>query len=92
MSPPGTDVGFCLVADHEAMNSLLHPNAGEEPWIWAVDTEHDFEKQDTAAAYPGYFKLAIASAVPFFYPVIAGSSISGPELYSSARPIWKRAI
>lgn len=94
MVPPGADVGFCLAVDQEAMNSLLHPKADEDPWVWAVDTEYDFEDteaQNAANAYPGFFKVAVTSVVTQFWPTIAGSEIIGAELQASAQPIWKHA-
>lgn len=90
MVPPGADAGFCLAVDHEAMESLLHPKSGEDPWVWAVDTAYDFEAPQ-GDGYHGHIKVAITSVVTEFYPLIAGSSISGAELWSFAKPVWKHA-
>lgn len=93
MVPPGLDVGFCLAVDTAAMDSLLHPKAGGDPWVWAVDTNHDFEASpDSKDTYPGHFKVAITSVMTGFYPTIAGSSVEVEQLWRSAKPVWKSAV
>lgn len=94
MVPPGLDVGFCIVVDQAAMESLLAPKEGEEPWVWAVDTDFDFDAASSGAAdaYPGYFKVAVATVVTGFYAAIAGSEVEGAELWRSAQPVWKPSV
>lgn len=92
MVPPGLDVGFCIAVDHDAMNSLIHTKEGEDPWVWAVDTAFDFDAAPAQEGeYPGYFKVAVTSVIPEFFPVVAKDTMSGPEVWSFAKPLWKYA-
>ncbi|GAB7347687.1 hypothetical protein MBLNU459_g5251t1 [Dothideomycetes sp. NU459] len=93
MVPPGLDVGFGLAVDQEVMRSLIHPKSGEEPWVWAVDTDYEFTEtsgRDATDTYPGYFKVALTSVMTEFYAAIASPDVNVAGLWSLAKPIWKR--
>ena len=87
--PPGLDVGMCLVVDKTAMESLLNPVAGEEPWVIAMDLSFDYSSEVPEGEYPGYFRVAVDSVIPEFYPFV--SIMTPPELWASADPIWVSA-
>lgn len=92
--PPGLDIGMCLAVENDAMDSLLNPVPGQEPWVYAIDTSFDFEhSQDIPVGeYPGFFPVAISSLVPELYPMLAGPQMDPRELWPFAKPIWKSAF
>lgn len=85
---------MCLVVDNLAMDSLLNPVEGQDPWVWAVDVEYEdsADGEHVDKEYSGYFKVAISSLVTELWPMLAGPGMSGVELYHTADPIWKYAI
>lgn len=89
---PGLDVGMCLMLDEEAMASLLEPVEGQEPWVWAVDVNYDFNGAQTEDGYPGQFKVAIDALISELWPLLAGTGMQPENLWPSANPIWKSAI
>ncbi|PWY90626.1 hypothetical protein BO94DRAFT_545347 [Aspergillus sclerotioniger CBS 115572] len=87
--PPGLGTGMCLVVDKNAMESLLNPVAGEDPWVIAMDLSFDHSREVPEGEYPGYFRVAVDSVIPEFYPFV--SIMTPPELWASANPIWVSA-
>lgn len=85
---------MCLAVETDAMDSLLDPVPGQEPWVYAIDTSFDFEHPDdeNMDGYPGFFKVAIEALVPELYPFIAGAQMDPRELWQPRKPIWKHAI
>ena len=92
MVPPGLDIGFCLAVDEASIDSALKPTDGEDAWVWAVDTEFDFDATLAEGAYPGYFKVAVSSLITDFYPVAAAGEKTGAELWEMAKPVWKAVL
>ncbi|RAK95646.1 uncharacterized protein BO80DRAFT_429737 [Aspergillus ibericus CBS 121593] len=87
--PPGLYVGWCVVVDKAAMESLLNPVEGEEPWVIAMDLSFDHTSEVPEGEYPGYIRVAVDSVIPEFYPFV--TIMTPPELWASANPIWKSA-
>lgn len=89
---PGLDVGMCLMLDEKAMDSLLEPVEGQDPWLWAVDVDYDFDGEQTEDGYPGRFKVAIEFMVSELWPMLAGTSLQAEHLWQFANPIFKSAV
>lgn len=74
----GLQAPMILVADEQAVDSLLHPTPGVKPWVWAVDLAHDFgtEKYDIPPAdfrpeeYPGFFRVTPEAAYTDLWPLL----------------------
>lgn len=73
--PPGLDTGMILVADAQAVRSLLPHDV--EPWIWAVDVHHDCKSEDQPSLgsspvryYPGHIRVALSVVLSEFWPLL----------------------
>lgn len=96
MVQPGLDTNIILVADKAAVDSFLFPTPGEEPWVWAVDVDYNFQIGDQppqgespSDRYPGYFRVMTSAAVTELWPLLKGSRISGKELWNPDVRVWE---
>jgi hypothetical protein len=96
MVQPGLNTGIILVVDKAAVESLLSPTPGQEPWVWAVDVTFSFQIGDQLPQgepptnrYPGYFRVTPSAAVTEMWSLLKGSRISGKELWNPDVRIWE---
>ncbi|EFX01521.1 hypothetical protein CMQ_6463 [Grosmannia clavigera kw1407] len=89
---PGLDSSMFLAVDRNAIDSLLSPVTGQEPWVWAVDRTSSFEvgqqppqgDPPLSLEYPGYFRIAISELVPQLWPVcMLLEEMCGTQLWES---------
>lgn len=99
MVQPGLDTSMVLVADKAAVDSLLFPTPGQEPWVWAVDVDFGFQIGDQPPQgepptdrYPGYFRVALLAAVTELWPLLKGPGASGRELWNPDIRVWEGVI
>lgn len=87
--PGGLEVSMCLIVDKAAIASI----ADNEPlpFVVAVDVHHDPTDENHEEGYEGYFKVAISSLLPDFYPPLASQGLTPDELWPFAKPIFKDA-
>lgn len=75
---PGLQATMILVADKQAVDSLLHPTRGVKPWIWAVDLTYDFGSHTyeippadfTSDEYAGFFRVTPEAAFTDLWPLL----------------------
>lgn len=96
MVPPGLDTGMVLVADAEALRSLLQPTPDVEPWIWAADVEYDWKIGDQpsldsspARHYPGYIRVALSVVLSEFWPLLKSPGGVARHLWTPDLEVWK---
>ncbi|KAG9525973.1 hypothetical protein KCU93_g5618, partial [Aureobasidium melanogenum] len=96
MVPPGLDTGMILVADAQAVRSLLQLTHGVEPWIWAVDVDHDWkiENQPSLGSspvrqYPGFIRVALSVVLSDFWPLLKISGVVGRHLWTPDLGLWE---
>ncbi|KAG9855167.1 hypothetical protein KCU98_g2352, partial [Aureobasidium melanogenum] len=96
MVPPGLDTGMILVADAQAVRSLLQPTPDVEPWIWAVDVDNDWKIEDQPSLgsspvrqYPGYIRVALSVVLSEFWPLLKSPGVVGRHLWTSDLGLWE---
>lgn len=75
---PGLQASMILVADKQAVDSLLYPTPGRKPWVWAVDIFHVYpnERQEIPPAdymtdeYQGFPRVAVEDAYTELWPLL----------------------
>ncbi|KAG9684844.1 hypothetical protein KCU95_g12806, partial [Aureobasidium melanogenum] len=94
--PPGLETGMILVADTEAVSSLLQPTSDVEPWIWAADVDYDWEIGDQpslgsspARHYPGYIRVALSVVLSEFWPLLKRPGCVGRHLWTPDLGVWE---
>jgi len=95
MVQPGLDTNMILVVDKAAVDSLLSPTPGQEPWVWAMDVNFDFQIGDQPPKgepptdrYPGYFRVTPSAAVTELWPLLKGAFVRGKDLWNPDVRIW----
>jgi hypothetical protein len=96
MVQPGLDTNMILVVDKAAVDSLLSPTPGQEPWVWAVDVNFDFQigyqppqGEPPTDRYPGYFRVTPSAAVTELWPLLKGAFVRGKYLWNPDVRIWE---
>lgn len=90
---PGLDIGMCLAVESDAMDTLLNPVPGIQPWVYAIDVSFNFDNDlnDVAVGeYPGFFPVAISALASELYPMLA-SGTRPRELWTPDTQIWQSA-
>lgn len=96
MVPPGLDTGMILVADAQAVRSLLQPTPDVEPWIWAVDVDYNWKIEDQplwgsspVRQYPGYIRVALSVVLSEFWPLLKSPGVVGRHFWTSDHGLWE---
>lgn len=96
MVPPGLATGMILVADAEAVRSLLQPTPDVKPWIWAADVHYDWKIGDQPSLssspvrrYPGYIRVALSVVLSEFWPLLKSPGVIGRHLWTPDLEVWE---
>lgn len=96
-----------LVADKQAVDSLLHPKPGQKPWVWAVATTHIFpsERYDippanfTSNEYPGFFRVTVEAAYAELWPLLmsvrplpGSPGVTGARVWNPDVDVWEGIV
>lgn len=95
MLEPGFDTGVILVVDKIAVESLLSPMPGQEPFVWAVDVKFRFQIGDQLPQgepptdkYPGYFRVTLSAAVTEMWPLLKAGAETARSLWDPNSKVW----
>lgn len=94
---PGLQASMILVADQQAVDSLLRPKQGKKPWVWAVDISYRSSSERfellsadfTSDEYPGFFRVTPEAAYTELWPLLMNVPPETGFLGVTGARVWR---